>query len=54
MVIIYRFNSRHHRRPLVVQALPEVKKEIEGEEIFPIQVHSEVYYFYYSVCYFYL
>ena len=30
------------------------KKEIEGEEIFPIQVHSEVYYFYYSVCYFYL
>ena len=32
---------------------PHANNEIEGEGIFPIQVHSGACYFYYGNCYFY-
>jgi hypothetical protein len=32
---------------------PGLQMEIEGEAYFPIQVHSDEYYFYCGVCYFY-
>jgi len=51
-VTFYLFWATAYRQ-MQTGVIPTQKKEIEGEENFPIQVHSEECYFYCGSCYFY-